>query len=65
MEEGKEISFCRKLFEILSPVGALEDGGVTRLGYTEAEDQMHCLFCQEAEKIGLQVFSDEVGNDFA
>ncbi|MGN1390086.1 MAG: Zn-dependent hydrolase [Bulleidia sp.] len=65
MKEEMEISYCTELFQIFEPVGALEDGGVTRLGYTETEDQMHHLFCEEAGKLGLHVFSDEAGNDFA
>lgn len=65
MEEAMEISYCRKLFSMFEPVGALADGGVTRLGYTDTEDQMHRLFIREAEKLGLHVFSDEAGNDFA
>ncbi len=65
MEEEMEISYCRELFSMFEPVGALADGGVTRLGYTDTEDQMHRLFIREAEKLGLRVFSDEAGNDFA
>ena len=52
-------------FDALYPVGASPDGSVTRLGYTEVEDEMHTLFLSFAEAEGLAAFSDEAGNTYA
>ena len=48
------------------PIGALKDSvGVTRLGYTEVEDEMHDKFLELARKFGLNTYVDEIGNSFA
>lgn len=65
MKQEMEISYCRELFQRFEPIGALKDGGVTRLGYTDTEDQMHALFRKQAEQLGLHFCTDEAGNDYA
>jgi acetylornithine deacetylase/succinyl-diaminopimelate desuccinylase-like protein len=48
------------------PIGSLDDSvGVTRLGYTEVEDEMHDKFLEMAKNFGLNTYIDEVGNSFA
>lgn len=65
MSNHTEEEFCRHMFQVFEPVGALETGGVTRLGYTEVEDEMHRLFQAEARQLGLTISVDEAGNCFA
>lgn len=57
--------YCSHLFELFQPVGALENGGVTRLGYSDVEDEMHRIFQSEARALGLSIQVDEAGNCFA
>jgi N-carbamoyl-L-amino-acid hydrolase len=53
-------------FEAFFPIGANPDGiSVTRLGYTEVEDEMHALFVRMAESEGFTTYTDEVGNTYA
>lgn len=46
------------------PIGADENGGVTRLAYTKEEDQMHDEFSRIGKEEGYLVKTDEVGNTF-
>ena len=46
-------------------MGALPDGGVTRLGYTEVEDEMHRRFTALAKELGCAVETDLAGNTYA
>ena len=55
---------CERLFDAFYGIGAIPDGGVTRLGYTRVEDEMHLRFQELAEGLGLFVSTDEVGNTF-
>ena len=61
----EDLRCCQRFFDAFAPVGALEDGGVTRLGYTAAEDEMHRRFASLARELGCRVETDEVGNTFA
>ena len=54
-----------ELFNKVSDIGALDGGGVTRLGYSPEEDRMHEIFRQTAESMGLYVWEDKAGNSFA
>lgn len=48
------------------PIGSNEDSkGVTRLGYTEVEDEMHERFLQMARRYNLKTEVDEIGNSYA
>ena len=58
-------SLCEKLFQAFHAPGALPSGGVTRLGYSDTEDEMHAIFRREAESLGFPVTTDEAGNSFA
>ena len=60
-----EIRYCGELFEAFYDVGSTREGGVTRLGYSAVEDEMHRCFEALARELGCRVFADEVGNTFA
>lgn len=53
------------MFKEASGIGALDGGGVTRLGYSDEEDKMHLIFREAAESMGLYVWQDKAGNSFA
>ena len=60
-----DLSYLGKLFDTFYEVGALPGGGVTRLGYTELEDEMHRRFADLATELGCRVESDLAGNSYA
>ena len=60
-----DLKYCRHLHEKFYRPGSLSSGGVTRLGYSKAEDEMHRLFAELAGELGAAVQTDEAGNTFA
>ena len=65
MEHGiADIQYCERLFDCFYDIGSTENGGVTRLGYTKQEDQMHEMFAKIGEELHCQVEVDEVGNTY-
>lgn len=60
-----DICYVETAFSRFYDIGAAEGGGVTRLGYTEEEDEMHAVFSSLGEKLGLDISTDEAGNTFA
>lgn len=65
MDERETKRYLDAAFARFADVGALPEGGVTRLGYTADEDEMHRLFAELAEESGFAVETDDVGNTFA
>ena len=63
--EHSDLAYLGRLFDTFYEVGALPDGGVTRLGYTEVEDEMHCRFTALAKELGCAVETDLAGNTYA
>ena len=63
--EHSDLSYLGRLFDTFYEVGALPDGGVTRLGYTEVEDEMHRRFTALAMELGCAVEADLAGNTYA
>ena len=59
-----DIQYCEELFNRFYDVGGLTSGGVTRLGYTQTEDQMHEIFSLLGRELGCESFQDEVGNTY-
>lgn len=59
-----DIAYTEYLFEQFYNIGSSGNGGVTRLGYTKQEDEMHEIFKYLGEKEGCFHFVDEVGNTF-
>ncbi len=60
-----DLEYLQHLFDAFYEVGALPGGGVTRLGYTELEDEMHCRFAALAGELGCTVEYDLAGNAYA
>ncbi len=60
-----DLDYLRRLFDTFYEVGALPAGGVTRLGYTELEDEMHRRFADLAKELGCTVEYDLAGNSYA
>jgi len=56
--------YMRYIMDRFYSIGEDESGGVTRLGYTEAEDQMHNELVKIGREEGYKVEIDEVGNTF-
>ena len=63
--ELSDREYLKRLFEAFYEVGALPGGGVTRLGYTALEDEMHRRFGALAEALGGTVETDLAGNSYA
>ena len=60
-----DLQYIQHLFDAFYEVGALPGGGVTRLGYSELEDEMHRRFAALARELGCRVETDAVGNSYA
>lgn len=60
----EDIAYAEYLFDKFYAVGSTGTGGVTRLGYTEVEDEMHEVFRQIGEENGYTYLTDEVGNSY-
>ena len=60
----EDVAYAEYLFEKFYVIGSISTGGVTRLGYSEAEDAMHRMFREIGEKEGYRYEEDEVGNSF-
>lgn len=60
----EDIAYAEYLFDKFYGVGSTGSGGVTRLGYTEVEDEMHKVFQEIGEEDGYTYLTDEVGNSY-
>lgn len=60
----EDIEYAEYLFDRFYSIGSTENGGVTRLGYTETEDEMHKAFVKLGEEKGYKSYTDEVGNTY-
>lgn len=60
-----DLAYLQRLFDAFYEVGAMPGGGVTRLGYTAVEDEMHRRFGALAKELGCTVETDPVGNSYA
>jgi len=56
--------YLRYIMDRFYAIGEDESGGVTRLAYTEVEDQMHNELIKIGQEEGYKVEIDEVGNTF-
>lgn len=61
----EDVQYCEKLFDSFYDVGCTETGGVTRLGYSAQEDQMHEVFAGLVKELNCKILKDEVGNTYA
>lgn len=65
MEHGiADIQYCEKLFDTFYDIGSTDNGGVTRLGYTEQENRMHEAFAGLGSDLQCSTIRDEVGNTY-
>ena len=60
----QDIEYAEYLFDKFYSIGSTENGGVTRLGYTEVEDEMHEAFVALGKEKGFESYTDEVGNTY-
>ncbi|MDR0561537.1 MAG: M20 family metallo-hydrolase [Spirochaetaceae bacterium] len=60
----EDIRYLETAFSRFYDIGAADSGGVTRLGYSREEDEMHALFALMGEELGLEVLHDQAGNTF-
>ncbi len=60
----EDVAYAEYLFEKFYVIGSISTGGVTRLGYSDAETEMHKMFKSIGEKEGFRYEEDEVGNSF-
>ena len=60
----EDIEYAEYLFDRFYSIGSTENGGVTRLGYTEVEDEMHKTFVELGAEKGYKSYADEVGNTY-
>jgi N-carbamoyl-L-amino-acid hydrolase len=59
-----DILYVEMAFGRFYDIGAADSGGVTRLGYTKEEDEMHAVFAELGREMGMEIHSDPVGNTF-
>lgn len=59
-----DIAYAEYLFDKFYQIGSTGTGGVTRLGYTAVEDEMHEAFRKIGEEEGYCYLQDEVGNSY-
>lgn len=64
IHSNETIKYCEYLLNNFYGIGASPEGGVTRLGYTQEEDEMHHTFIKIGKEIGLRPYQDQVGNTF-
>jgi N-carbamoyl-L-amino-acid hydrolase len=60
----EDIEYAEYLFDEFYSIGSTGDGGVTRLGYSPVEDEMHAMFRKLGEEKGYCYLEDEVGNSY-
>lgn len=59
-----DFAYAEYIFNKFYNVGITDNGGVTRLGYTKEEDEMHEIYKSLGEEEGHFYYEDEVGNSF-
>ena len=60
----EDVEYLEYIFSKFYDIGANSYGGVTRLGYTKVEDDMHNMFKLLGEYEGFYTYIDEVGNTY-
>lgn len=60
----EDIEYLEYIFSKFYDIGANSYGGVTRLGYTKVEDDMHNMFKSLGEDEEFYTYIDEVGNTY-
>jgi N-carbamoyl-L-amino-acid hydrolase len=60
----EDIEYVEMAFNRFYDIGVTDSGGVTRLGYSKEEDEMHAAFAELGRGLGMEVYADAVGNTF-
>lgn len=60
----EDIGYAEYVFGKFYNIGSTGTGGVTRLGYSSVEDEMHEMFRKLGEEEGYRYITDEVGNSY-
>ncbi|HSQ88476.1 hydantoinase/carbamoylase family amidase [Romboutsia sp.] len=60
----EDVEYLEYIFSKFYDIGANSYGGVTRLGYSKVEDEMHDMFKDLGENEGFDTYIDEVGNTY-
>ncbi|MEG1312534.1 MAG: hydantoinase/carbamoylase family amidase [Romboutsia sp.] len=60
----EDVQYLEYIFGKFYDIGANSYGGVTRLGYSKVEDEMHDMFKQLGEDKEFYTYIDEVGNTY-
>lgn len=60
----EDIEYLEYIFSKFYDIGANSYGGVTRLGYSKVEDEMHEMFKMLGESEDFNTYIDEVGNTY-
>ncbi|CDI48987.1 Zn-dependent hydrolase [Clostridium tetani] len=60
----EDMQYLENIFNKFYAIGTTDNGGVTRLGYSQDEDEMHNVFKLIGEEEGFQTYEDEVGNTY-
>lgn len=60
----EDIEYVEYLLDQFYSIGSVPEGGVTRLGYTEVEDEMHRTLVRLGAEKNYKSYADEVGNTF-
>lgn len=63
-DEVEDTRYCEYLFRQFYGIGSTASGGVTRLGYSETEDEMHNKMIELGAELGCGFSVDEVGNTY-
>ncbi|MDR7870885.1 MAG: M20 family metallo-hydrolase [Tissierellaceae bacterium] len=64
MDLETSINYLETIMNRFYPIGSDKNGGVTRLAYTEMEDEMHDEFKSIGKEEGYNIEVDQVGNTF-
>lgn len=60
----EDIQYLEHIFNKFYEIGSTSNGGVTRLGYSKEEDEMHEVLKKIAEDGNFHTYIDEVGNTY-
>lgn len=64
MNKFDDLENLSKWFNCFESIGEDSGGGVTRLGYSSKEDEMHSMLKEISEEMGFITEEDSVGNTF-
>jgi N-carbamoyl-L-amino-acid hydrolase len=60
----EDIEYVEMAFNRFYDIGVTDSGGVTRLGYSKEEDEMHAALAELGRGLDMEDYTDAVGNTF-